>query len=90
MEFSQLTDAFRIQRLQPTEGKTRIVIDTDTYNEIDDQFAIAYAFFSPDNFIIDGIYAAPFYNTRSDNAGHGMELSYEEILRLFEKLRCFR
>jgi len=86
MEYAQLPNAFRIRRLEPPNGKTRIVIDTDTYNEIDDQFAIAYALFSPDSFSIEGIYAAPFYNTRSENAGHGMELSYEEIQRLFEKL----
>ncbi len=76
----------RVERLQPPLGSIKIVIDTDTYNEIDDQFAISYALFSQDKFDICGYYAAPFYNTRSENAGHGMQLSYEELLRLFKML----
>ena len=38
----------RIAKLQPPEGRVRLVIDTDTYNEIDDQFAIVHALLSPD------------------------------------------
>lgn len=81
-----IPESERIEKLQPPSGKINVVIDTDTYNEIDDQFAISYALFSPDKFNILGCYAAPFYNTRSESAGHGMQLSYEEILRLFKKL----
>jgi purine nucleosidase len=86
MEFPKIKDADRIERLQPPSGRIPIVIDTDTYNEIDDQFAIVYALFSPENFDIKGIYAAPFFNPRATSAGHGMQLSYEEILRLGERL----
>jgi hypothetical protein len=81
-----IPESVRIEKLQPPQGRIRVVIDTDTYNEIDDQFAIAYALFSQDKLDILGYYAAPFYNTRSESAGHGMQLSYEEILRLFKKL----
>ena len=38
----------------------RIVIDTDAANEIDDQFALAWALLSPHELRIDGVYAAPF------------------------------
>ncbi len=31
------------QRLAPPRGPVRLVIDTDTANEIDDQFALAWA-----------------------------------------------
>jgi hypothetical protein len=86
MIFPKLTNKSIIDRLQPPEGRIRIVIDTDTYNEIDDQFALAYALFSPEKFDLAGIYAAPFYNTRSTSPAHGMELSYEEILRLADRL----
>lgn len=81
-----IPESVRIEKLQPPQGRIRAVIDTDTYNEIDDQFAISYALFSQDKFDILGYYAVPFYNTRSESAGHGMQLSYEEILRLFKKL----
>ncbi|GAB1453609.1 hypothetical protein MASR2M47_36650 [Draconibacterium sp.] len=50
-----------------------MVLDTDTYNEVDDQFALAYALLSPDKIDLQAIYAAPFHNDRSENAGDGME-----------------
>ena len=31
-----------IKRLEKPAGKIDVVLDTDTYNEIDDQFALAY------------------------------------------------
>ena len=76
----------RLGRLQPPSGRIRVVIDTDTYNEIDDQFALVHALLSPDKLEVEAIYAAPFFNERSDGPGHGMELSYDEILRLLERL----
>ena len=63
-----------------------MVLDTDTYNEIDDQFALTYALLSPEQLAVEAIYAAPFHNTRSDGPGDGMEKSYEEILRLLDFL----
>jgi purine nucleosidase len=38
----------------------RIVIDTDAANEIDDQFALAWALQRPDLLKVEAIYAAPF------------------------------
>ena len=37
--FPKLDESFRLKRLEPPKGKVRMVLDTDTYNEIDDQFA---------------------------------------------------
>ena len=48
MEFPQLSEAMRIERLQPVTGPIRMVLDTDTYNEIDDQFAVVHALLSPE------------------------------------------
>ena len=62
-----------------------MVLDTDTYNEIDDQFAVIYALLS-EKINVEAIHAAPFYNRRSGGPGNGMEKSYEEILRLLERL----
>lgn len=46
--------------LAPPRGRLRIVIDTDAANEIDDQFALAWAFTSRDRFDIEGVYAVPY------------------------------
>ena len=75
------------QRLTPPSSKVQAVIDTDTYNEIDDQFALAYALLSPLHMEIEAVYAAPFKNERSSSAGEGMQKSYEEILRILGRLK---
>lgn len=66
----------------PRSGRLRVVLDTDTYNEIDDQYAVAYSLLSRERMAVEAIYAAPYLNDRSTSAGNGMEKSYEEILRL--------
>jgi len=86
MQFPVLSDDLRRRRLQPPTGTVRMVLDTDTYNEIDDQFAVVHALLSPDKLDLEAIYAAPFHNSRSDGPGDGMEKSYEEILRLLDRL----
>lgn len=63
-----------------------MVLDTDTYNEVDDQFALAYALLSPDQISLEAVYAAPFFNSRSTSPADGMERSYDEIIRVIEKL----
>ena len=60
----------------------RVVLDTDTYNEVDDQFALAHLLLSPAQVNFEAVYAAPFFNDRSSSPGDGMEKSYEEILRV--------
>ena len=47
-------------RLDPPSGRVRLLIDTDTANEIDDQFAIAWALFRHDRLTVEAITAAPF------------------------------
>lgn len=41
--FPPLTDSFRLRQLDARTGMVRMVLDTDTYNEIDDQFAVIHA-----------------------------------------------
>ncbi len=86
LEFPTMTDVERLKRLTPPTGKVEMVLDTDTYNEVDDQFAVVQALLSPDKMEVKGLYAAPFHNTRSDGPADGMEKSYQEILRLLERL----
>lgn len=47
------------RRSDPTRPR-RVVIDTDAANEIDDQFALAWALLAPDRLRIEAISAAPF------------------------------
>ncbi len=86
MNFPNLSESRRIEMLHPPEGRVRIVLDTDTYNEIDDQFAVVHAILSPEQLNLEAIYAAPFHNNRSTGPEDGMEKSYDEILRLLDFL----
>ena len=86
MNFPKLSESKRLEMLQPPTGQVRMVLDTDTYNEIDDQFAVVHALLSPEELDVEAIYAAPFHNNRSDNPEDGMEKSYDEILRLLDFL----
>lgn len=128
-QFPQLDDATIRERLENPSGKIRLVIDTDTHNEIDDQFAIAWALMSQDVLEIEGVLAEPYshrhhrepaikafdllaespemeltgnlaaYRIRAERMiangidprqityvgpGEGMELSYQEILKVYE------
>ncbi len=93
----QLTHLQRLANLQlPTQGRLSVVIDTDAYNEVDDQFAIAWALLKPEKLDVQAIYAAPFSNDcfadneRSeftiDDPKIGMDKSVEEINRVLAKL----
>ena len=84
--FPTLPDDLRLGRLATPRDKVRVVIDTDTYNEIDDQYALAYALLAPERIELEALYAAPFQNDRAASAAEGMEKSHEEILRLLERL----
>ena len=59
-----------------------VILDTDAYNEIDDQFAIAYLLGSEDKLRCRAICAAPFHNQKSEGPADGMEKSYHEILKV--------
>ncbi|MCL1988690.1 MAG: nucleoside hydrolase [Firmicutes bacterium] len=65
--------------MQKLKYPVDVVLDTDAYNEIDDQFAIAYLLKNPDKLAVKGLYAAPFLNQRSSNPKDGMEKSFNEI-----------
>ncbi|MEP4197714.1 MAG: nucleoside hydrolase [Aliishimia sp.] len=130
--FTKLDPAVMAQRLARPGANARVIIDTDTANEIDDQYALAWALLSPERLSLEGVTAVPFSFAhhqedliRSANilrnggpkdaleekfmgglggwaqrivdtgrnaedvlfvsAEEGAELSYQEILRVFEK-----
>ncbi len=84
--FPKLDEVLRLNRLTPPTGQVRMVLDTDTYNEVDDQFALAYALRCPERLRLEAVYAAPFHNEMSDGPGDGMEKSHAEILRVLDRL----
>lgn len=77
-----------LKRLEKPKGCVDVVLDTDAYNEVDDQYALAYLIKSQDKLNLKAIYAAPFTNTKADTAKEGMEKSFDEIgniLQLMER-----
>ena len=42
--FPEKDESFRLKQLEPPTEKVRMVLVTNTYNGVDDQFALAYAF----------------------------------------------
>jgi len=58
--FPQLSDDEMKARLKPPSKKVRCVLDTDCRNEIDDQFALAWTLFSPDQVQLEACYAEPY------------------------------
>lgn len=79
-----MTQAQLLKNLEVPKGKIDVVLDTDAYNEIDDQYAIALMLRSADKLNIKGIYAAPFHNHKSSSPQDGMEKSYDEILKILK------
>ena len=76
-----------IKNLQQPKGKVDVILDTDTYNEIDDQFALSYMLSYSEKLNVKALFAAPFYNHHSSGPADGMERSYQEILHLLELMK---
>jgi purine nucleosidase len=70
----------------PSSSPVEFVLDTDTKNEIDDQFALVYALTAPRLRCLS-VYAAPFVNRTYTTAAAGMEASYQEIYTVLEHMR---
>lgn len=64
------------------QARVDMVLDTDAYNEVDDQYAISYMLSNRGRLNVKAIYAAPFSNIRSDGPCDGMEKSYDEIKKV--------
>lgn len=80
-----MTNEQRIKNLAVPSGKVDVVLDTDAYNEIDDQYAIAYLLKNKEKLNTVRLYAAPFFhemNKKSVSVKDGMEKSYNEILKI--------
>ncbi len=80
-----MTEMEHLARLQRPSGVVDVVLDTDAYNEIDDQYAIAWLLLSPHRANVQAIYAAPY--AYSNTPEEGMENSYQEILHLLDLMK---
>lgn len=64
-------------------NKINVILDTDIYNECDDEFALVYMLKSQDLFNVQAITIAPYsHKTRNVSVKDGQELSYNETLKL--------
>ena len=79
-----MTEIERLTMLQRPTGQVDVVLDTDTYNEIDDQYALAYLLSAPEKLNTVAVYAAPFFNSKSSGPEDGMLRSYDEILKVIQ------
>lgn len=77
------TQAALMERIR-AHGIHSIILDTDAYNEVDDQFCLAYCMRTPEHIRLLSVNAAPFLNSRSRSAQDGMELSYQEIFKVMK------
>lgn len=77
-----MTQEQYFNNLTVPNGKIDVVLDTDAFNEIDDQFAICYMLKLKQKFCVKGICAAPFLNRKVASAEDGMNKSYDEVLKL--------
>lgn len=71
-------EQYRKNLKMPT-GPVDVVLDTDAYNEIDDQYAICYLLGCAEKLHTQAFYAAPFSNRKQSCVKRGMEESYREI-----------
>lgn len=79
-----LDEGKRLQMLTRPSGAVDVLLDSDMFNEIDDQYALAYLLQSSDKLKLKGILAAPFANHHAKNAKEGMEKSEREIYHILQ------
>lgn len=82
-----MTNEQYLKNLSVPTGMVDAVIDTDTFNEIDDQFAVSFMLLLKERINTKAIYAAPFFNSHSTSPEDGMQKSYDEILKLLHILK---
>ena len=62
--------------------KKRIILDTDIYNEIDDQFALSYVLKSKEELMLEAVTIAPFTKANY-NTYNSVDKSYEIAKKIF-------
>lgn len=74
----------RISKLNKKDDKQKVnvILDTDIYNECDDQFALSYLLKSQDKFNIEAITVAPYHHDNNISIEEGTDKSYSEIIKI--------
>ncbi|MCI8273327.1 MAG: hypothetical protein HFJ55_04515 [Clostridia bacterium] len=67
--------------------KINVILDTDIYNECDDQFALSYLLKSQDKFNIEAITIAPYHHDNNISIEEGIDKSYEEVIKICNWLK---
>ena len=62
--------------------KVNVILDTDIYNECDDQFALSYLLKAQDKFNIEAITVAPYHHDNNISIQEGTDKSYDEIIKI--------
>lgn len=78
--YERIASANKIEEKQ----KVNVILDTDTYNECDDQFALAYLLKSQEKFNIEAITIAPYHHDNNISIQEGTEKSYNEVIKICE------
>ena len=60
-----------------SDRKKKVILDTDTANEIDDQYAMGFCYMSEKMELLS-VNAAPFTNEKTDDYAHGADMSFDE------------
>jgi inosine-uridine nucleoside N-ribohydrolase len=79
-----MTNEQRLKNLQLPGQPVDVILDTDAYNEVDDQYAISYLLANTEKLRLQAFYAAPFYKPHLESVKQGMEESYREICDLLK------
>ena len=79
----------KISKLNQKEynKKINVILDTDIYNECDDQFALSYLLKSQDKFNIEAITVAPYHHDNNISIEEGTDKSYNEIIKICNWLK---
>lgn len=64
------------------KSKINVILDTDIYNECDDQFALSYMLKSQDIFNIEAITVAPYHHDNDISVYEGTNKSYDEVIKI--------
>ena len=71
------------EKVKKYNNRINVILDTDTYNEADDQFALSYLLKSQDMFNIEAITTAPYsHKNNGITVKEGQDLSYNEVLKI--------
>lgn len=81
-KWKEIYEKIAIANKKIDNSKINIILDTDIYNECDDQFALSYLLKSQDRFNIEAITVAPYHHDNNISIFEGTNKSYDEIIKI--------